>query len=98
MRLFLLVLLTVLGSPLQALCSGPDIRALLSDADRAAVADAVQRAPFARGLFYEADKDNTHLTIIGTMHLYDPRLIPLAEKTAPLIAASDLLLVEAGRD
>ena len=97
MRLFLPVLLAVLGSPLHALCSGPDIRPLLSDADRAAVAEAVARTPFAQGILYEAEKDDTHLTIIGTMHLYDPRLAPLAERTAPIIAASDLLLVEAGR-
>ena len=97
MRLLLPVVLAVLASPLHALCSGPDIRAMLSDADRAAVAEAVARTPFAQGILYEAEKDGMHLTIIGTMHLYDPRLAPLAERTAPIIAASDLLLVEAGR-
>ena len=98
MRLFFPVLLVVLGSPLHALCSGPDIRTLLSDADRAAVAEAVARTPFAQGILYEAEKDDTHLTIIGTMHLYDPRLASLSKRTAPIVAASDLLLVEAGRE
>ena len=98
MRLLLPVLLAILGSPATALCSGPDIRDLLSDADRAAVAEAVASTPFAQGILYEAERDGTHLTIIGTMHLYDPRLVPLSERTAPLIANSDLLLVEAGRE
>ena len=98
MRLFFPVLLVVLGSPLHALCSGPDIRSLLSNADRAAVAEAVARTPFAQGIFYEAQKDDTHLTIIGTMHLHDPRLASLSKRTAPIVAASDLLLVEAGRE
>ena len=98
MRLLPAVLLAILGSPATALCSGPDIRGLLSDADRAAVAEAVARTPFAQGILYEAERGDIRLTIIGTMHLYDPRLVPLSDRTGPLVEASDLLLVEAGRE
>ena len=98
MRLVLPVLLAILGSPSLALCSGPDVRSLLSEADRAAVAEAVAQTPFGEGIFFTAARDDTRVTVIGTMHLYDPRLVPLAERTAPIIADSDLLLVEAGRE
>ncbi|SHE89088.1 hypothetical protein SAMN05444339_102362 [Loktanella atrilutea] len=96
MRLILAAIMMVLALPAQALCTGPDIRARLSDADRAAVASAVATMPFAQGLFYRATRDDTAVTVIGTMHIYDPRLDALADRAAPHVAASDLLLVEAG--
>ncbi|MCF7699438.1 TraB/GumN family protein [Loktanella sp. M215] len=96
MRIILTALLTLLALPVQALCDGPDIRERFSAADRAAVAAAVAQAPFAQGTQFNAEKAGSQITVIGTMHLYDPRLLPLANRVATRVAASDLLLVEAG--
>ena len=96
MRAFLIVALFAMTGPAHALCSGPDIKTLLTQTDRDAVAQAVANTPYGQGLFFRAVKGGTQIDVIGTMHLFDPRLIPLAARTAPIVAASDLLLVEAG--
>ncbi len=98
MRAILIALLACLSLPAQALCNGPDIRDRLSTADKAAIAEAVAQTPFSAGLIHVAQKDDNQITLIGTMHLHDPRLTPLAASVAHMVAASDLLMVEAGPD
>jgi uncharacterized protein YbaP (TraB family) len=96
MRAFLTAFLIAMTGPAQALCSGPDVRSMLTDTDQAAVAQAVADTPYGQGKFFHAAKGDAQITVIGTMHLFDPRLVPLAARAAPIVAASDLLLVEAG--
>lgn len=83
MRAFLIALLIAMTGPAHALCSGPDIKTLLTQTDRDAVAQAVANTPYGQGLFFRAVKGGTQIDVIGTMHLFDPRLIPLAARTAP---------------
>lgn len=92
----LIAILTMLALPADAACDGPDIRDRLSAPDRAAVAAAIAAAPFGQGTQFHAEKDGRQITVVGTMHLYDPRLLPLANRVASRVADSDLLLVEAG--
>ncbi len=84
--------------PLQAfaLCDGPDYLQSLNAEDRARIDAIVADTPYSKGLFWQAQRDETTLSIIGTMHIYDPRLGPIATRMAPLVEAADLLLVEAG--
>ncbi len=96
MRPLLFVLLCLLPLPAAALCRGDDIRDRLSAADLAAVDAAVAATPFATGYLHRATKDDRQITVIGTMHLHDPRLAPIAARVAPDVAAAGLLLVEAG--
>lgn len=95
-RALFLLFFTLFTLPAAALCTGPDFRDRLSAADRAAVAAAVAETPFASGLVWEATQTGTHLTIVGTMHIYDPRHDTLRARVASALSAADLLLVEAG--
>ncbi|MEY1556773.1 TraB/GumN family protein [Yoonia sp. R2331] len=84
--------------PLQvaALCEGTDYVEALSAAERAGIDAVVADTPFATGLVWQATRDDKTLHVIGTMHIFDPRLGPIVLRTAPLVEAADLLLVEAG--
>ncbi|MEZ5911796.1 MAG: TraB/GumN family protein [Paracoccaceae bacterium] len=94
MRLFVLVLSFTLAAVLaRAECAGRDLLAgLAPDARDALVGDA----PFARGLYWRARRDDAEVVIVGTLHLDDPRMDGLMATLSGDIAASDLVLVEAG--
>lgn len=86
------------AGPGLAACNGVDFRERLTEADRAELAERIARTPFPQGLFWEARRGDDLLFLIGTMHIYDPRLEPLAVEAIGYIADSDVLLVEAGPD
>ncbi len=75
-------------------CNGADLRDRLTPAETAALAAATATTPFAEGRIWQARRDGTTLTLIGTLHLPDPRHQPLIETISPLIAAADLMLLE----
>lgn len=81
--------------PALALCNGAPFETYLSAKNLAQLDSAAAATPYGEGLFWEAQKDDTTLTIVGTMHLPDPRHdIALLSLNDRLVAA-DLLLVEA---
>lgn len=96
MRAILTLALILWTGAAHALCSGPDFRDRLTDADRADVAAAVAATPYPTGLLWQATKGRNLLTLIGTIHIYDPALVPIANGLAPIVQEADLLLVEAG--
>lgn len=60
------------------------------------LARAMEGVPHAEGLIWEAKApDGNTATLIGTMHLPDPRSAPLLETMQPKIAGADVLVVEA---
>jgi len=94
-----LVLATALAAllaaaPAHALCSGATLLDRLTPAQTAALATATAATPFAEGRLWQARRGDTTLTLIGTLHLADPRHQPLIETVSPLIAAADLVLLE----
>ncbi|MEL6957777.1 MAG: TraB/GumN family protein [Pseudomonadota bacterium] len=94
-RTLILSLIVLLPSAAAALCNGPDLWSQLSDERRADIKAAAGEIRYGSGNFWEATRDGTTLTIIGTMHLPDPRHQATLARLAPLIDAADLLLVEA---
>jgi len=96
LRSFLALALVALASPATALCTGADFRDRLSDADSATVARAVEATPYAQGLRWVATRKDDRITLIGTMHVFDPRLEELRATVTGDIQTADVLLVEAG--
>jgi uncharacterized protein YbaP (TraB family) len=78
----------------QARCDGPGLLDRLTPDDRAELDSRVADMPYARGLFWEAERDGQTITLVGTMHVPDPRLAPLVDRAESLLADVDLLLLE----
>ncbi len=95
-RLILATLLTsLLVQPAIAMCEGPSMYDRLTPTDRAALDSAAAATSFGRGLAWTATLGDATLTIIGTMHITDPRHDALMSRIASVLAQADLLLVEA---
>lgn len=85
-----------LGAPAVALtCEGADLYDDLPDSDRALVAEAVEDVPFAEGTFFKAVRGDTTVTVVGTLHLPDPRHATRVDAVAPAIASAERLILEA---
>ena len=74
-------------------CGGHDLIAALTPAERATL---IGTAPFPQGNFWTATRGATHLTIVGTYHLNDPRFAPILARLTPILTHASLLMVEAG--
>jgi len=83
------------GTSAQAgFCTGTDLRDTLTDAEQAAIAQAMEVTPYARGNHWIARKDDQTLHVVGTMHLDDPRWASVIPAITPIIEQADLLFVE----
>lgn len=82
----------------QAFCTDAGFTDLLSPADLAELESTAAATPYGTGLYWSATKDGTDLTILGTMHLPDPRHAGLLDMARPQLETTDLLLVEATLD
>ncbi len=76
-------------------CEGTDLREGLLQHERAEIAANLSTTPFPEGLLWQAERDGQTLYVMGTIHVHDTRLEPVVARAAPLIQASDLMLVEA---
>jgi uncharacterized protein YbaP (TraB family) len=92
--LLILCWLAASALPAAALCTGPSLLSRLSPADRATLDATVAATPFGSGTIWTAQKGDTTLTVVGTMHLYDPRLDAMLARVADRVKTADLLLVE----
>ncbi len=95
LRTTTLALLTFLGLPAAAQCVGTSYLDQMSPAQRADLAEATQALPYAQGTLWTAMRDDRTITIIGTMHIYDPRLEPIYAQMKDEIEGADLILLEA---
>ncbi len=87
-----------LANPLQAACTGTDLRRTASPELLREVHDELTRTPYAKGLSWIATKDERRLHIIGTMHLNDPRHDALVAHMTPAIEHADAVLLEVNRE
>ena len=92
----LALILSLTAGTAQALCEGTGYLDTLTDAQAARVAEAAAATPNGTGLHWTATRGADRVEIIGTMHVHDPRIAPLAGRFAPLVADADVLMVEAG--
>ncbi|NRB01555.1 MAG: TraB/GumN family protein, partial [Rhodobacteraceae bacterium] len=95
MRILLTLFFCLWFPSLAALCTGSSFMDRITEAERAQIAEAVAATPYATGLHWTATKDDKTLHLIGTMHIADPRLQSVFDRTAASVDASELLLVEA---
>ena len=56
---------------------------------------AVADIPFPEGLIWTATKGADTITVVGTMHIFDPRLEAIRAKVKDNVTDADLVLVEA---
>jgi len=94
-HVLLAALMACLALPLAAQCNGPGLEARLTAAETARIETLVAETPFAEGLYWQAEHEGRVVTLLGTIHLPDPRLRPLMSRVRPRLEAADLLLVEA---
>ncbi|MEL7100341.1 MAG: TraB/GumN family protein [Pseudomonadota bacterium] len=79
-------------------CGTTDLRELMTPEQSAEVAAALADQPYTEGNHWIARRGDDTLHLIGTVHVFDPRLEPVAARLAPLIEGADQLLVEATPD
>ena len=94
LALIIALALTVAGGAAQALCRGPSLMDRLSSAQQDALDARVAAMPFAQGLFWQAERDGQVVTLVGTMHVHDPRLDAVLDRALPLLDDTGLLLLE----
>ena len=96
-RLFVF-LIVCLPTFAQAQCNGVGFWPSLTDMQQAELIQRSADTPFGTGNFWQATRGDATLSIVGTLHLPDPRHDLIMDKIGPRLAATDLLLVEATLD
>lgn len=89
------LLLALAGPAAADSCQGRDLLPTLAPDQRATLDRALAESPFASGNHWRAEKAGSSIDVIGTLHLYDPRMEPVAARLRPLIAAADEVWQEA---
>lgn len=92
--LSLIMALLATGATAQGLCGSRDLIAELPAEERAALATEAARQPFHEGLTWRATKPGSTVTVVGTIHLPDPRLDAIADRIAPAIRDADIVVLE----
>lgn len=92
------LLLTLLALPVQALaqtCGTRDLIAELSESDRARLDALVAPHPYPTGNIWVATNGEKTVTVVGTIHIPDPRLAGIVDTLKDTVAKADLLILEA---
>ena len=76
-------------------CGTQDLIAELTPEERARLDDLVAPHPYSDGVLFRADKGEDSAVVIGTVHIPDPRLTPIAERMRPHVENAELLVLEA---
>lgn len=84
-----------MASPAVSFCGGASFAERLTTDDLTELSHMRATTPFAQGILWTASRGDDVLTIVGTMHLRDPRLGPLLTSVLPQIDMADLILLEA---
>ena len=88
-------LISMLALPASAQCVGDSFYDLLSAGEKAELEASLVDMPYAEGLTWTATRGDDTLTIIGTMHVFDPRLEVIRAKIGEAVHTADLLMLEA---
>ena len=95
MRTLLVLLFLCLAQTAQALCNGASFMDRLTPDQRTRIETAAAQTPYGTGLLWRAKRGDHEIIVIGTMHIYDPRLEQIFARIKDEIARADILLVEA---
>lgn len=85
----------LMGLPAAAQCVGDSYLDQLSDAQMNQLSSAVDSIAYSEGLVWTATRNDAAITVIGTMHIYDPRLEAIRTKVSPAVASADVVFLEA---
>lgn len=75
-------------------CSGPSLLDQLSPEQEARLARSVAATPYGEGLIWEARRDEAVITLMGTLHIWDPRVEEVAAMALPALSTAKLALFE----
>lgn len=89
------LLMSCIALPAAAVCVGDSYLDQLTAQQEEQLSVAVADMPYSQGLIWNATKDTTEITVVGTMHIYDPRLEELRTQLAERVATADLVMLEA---
>jgi hypothetical protein len=95
LRTAVTALFALIGTTASAACTGVNYLDQITATQQTQLDAAVADMPFAEGLIWEATKGADTITVIGTMHIYDPRLEPLRDRLSSTITNADLVMLEA---
>ncbi|MEM0950319.1 MAG: TraB/GumN family protein [Pseudomonadota bacterium] len=84
--------------PLHAACAGANLIDELGPDDRTTLDSLVAVHPYPTGNLWRADKPGSTVHVVGTIHVPDPRLDPIARRVLPWVAEADVLILEASSD
>lgn len=76
-------------------CGTRDLISELGSEDRAALDALVAPHAYAEGNVFRAEKSDSVVTVVGTLHLPDPRHAATVDAVRPAIETADLLILEA---
>ncbi len=91
-------LLVVPGLVYAQSCGSRDLIAELEPDDRAALDALVAQHPYPEGNLFRATKDDSTVTVVGTLHLPDARHSVMVGDVRPAIENADLLILEASSE
>jgi len=84
------------GAPVHAAaCQGSDLIAKMPADKRAALLARAAAYPFSKGLLWRARRGQTDITLFGTFHIFDAAAARMMRRLTPIIAASDVVFLEA---
>ncbi len=81
--------------PAAAACVGESYLDNMSADQQVQLSAAVADMPYAEGLIWTAAKEDAAITVVGTMHIYDPRLEDIRAGLTDTVANADLVMLEA---
>ena len=90
----LLVSLAPVSAAAQA-CGTENLIASLTPEERARLDDLVAPHSYGEGKLFKAVKGDSEIVVVGTIHIPDPRLVPIVDSVRPYLEAADLLILEA---
>lgn len=94
-RALLAILLSMSGLPVAAQCVGDGFLSQLNTAEQDALANATADIAYGNGTIWTGSKDGNSVTVVGTMHIYDPRLEDMRDQIKATVQSADLVLLEA---
>ncbi|NSX55926.1 TraB/GumN family protein [Parasulfitobacter algicola] len=98
MRIITSLFFFCLCTPIFAACNGIDRLADLQSEQRQELDQTIAQTPFPYGNHWKAEKPGSTIHIVGTIHVYDPRLEVNLDRLKPAIKDAGMLLVEVTTD
>ena len=98
MRIIISLLIFFLALPANAQCAGENLISAMNTADRNTLETAVAMHPYPSGNLWRAQKGDSIIHVMGTIHLSDGRLAAYLEPLWPIVDTADLILLEATRE